>query len=220
MPHHATALHAGCASAQPLQYLGRCAVLLVTAHHLDARPAVGVHTNGAGAQYVQQVVAGEHARYQALLGVHVLHGAVVLRVERFPVVKMLFARSNGAVVCLQPAAANQQQIAMEEARLAFTQARGGCLCALVHIALQLHKSLSHGVGAGFRALFALHHAQRNAVHQQHYVRNDEGLHTARRVYAELVDGVKRVVLRVRKVNQLHHWVRLARSFVYIHLRFE
>ena len=63
VPHHTAAVRAGCSTTQAVQNFGRCAVLLVTAHHLDARPAVCVHKHCAGAQYVQQVSWGQHARY-------------------------------------------------------------------------------------------------------------------------------------------------------------
>ena len=45
-------------------------------------------------------------------------------------------------------------------------------------------------------------------------------YAAGRVDAELVDGVKTVVLEVRKINQLYHRVSLARGLVNIHLRLE
>ena len=90
----------------------------------------------------------------------------------------------------------------------------------LHIALQLHKGLLHGIGAGRSALLALHHRQRNAVHKQHNVRNDELLHAARRIDAELVDGVELIVFRVGEIDQLDHRVLLAGHFVDIHLGLE
>ena len=62
--------------------------------------------------------------------------------------------------------------------------------------------------------------QRNAVHAEHDVRDDAGLHTARRIDAELVDGVKLITLRMRKVDQLHDRIGLAREFVEVHLRLQ
>ena len=220
VPHHAAALGAAGTRAQPLQNLCRCTVLLVSAHRFDARAAVRVHKHRAGAQYLQQIGLGQHARHQPLLRVHARKQQVVLRVQRFPIVKMLFAGGDGAVVRLKPTTANQQQVAVKQARLALAQACRSSVSALVHVALQLHKGFRHGVGTGFRALFALHHAQRYAVDQQHDVRNDELAYAAGRVDAELVDGVETVVLGVCKVNQLHHRVSLARGLVNIHLRLE
>lgn len=72
----------------------------------------------------------------------------------------------------------------------------------------------------FRTLLALHHHQRDTIHEQHDVRDDEGLHAARRVDAELVDGVKLVVRRVVKVDQPHHRIGLARQLVALDLRLE
>ena len=220
VPHHTAALGAAGTRAQPLHYLCRCTVLLVAAHRFNARPAVRVHKHCAGAQDLQQVGASQHACHEALLRVHAVQCLVAQRVQRFPVVKVLFCGGNGAVVRLQPTTANQQQVAVEQARLALAQACRSSVSALVHVALQLHKGFRHGVGTGFRALFALHHAQRYAVDQQHDVRNDELAYAAGRVDAELVDGVETVVLGVRKVNQLHHRVSLARGLVNIHLRLE
>ena len=71
----------------------------------------------------------------------------------------------------------------------------------------------HRVGGVGVADLGLHHHQRNAVHEQHDVRDDAALHAARRVDAELVDGVEDVALGVREVDQLHHRVRLAGQFV-------
>ncbi len=49
--------------------------------------------------------------------------------------------------------------------IAFLQAGGFCLLAAAHVALQLHKGFLHRVGAGFRTFLALHHTQRNTVHE-------------------------------------------------------
>ena len=107
---------------------------------------------------------------------------------------------------------------MEQARLAFHQpiAFGGR--ALAAVALQLNEGFVHRVGAGRRTFLALHHRQRQAVHEQHDVGDDETAHATRCVDAELVDRVKAVALRVLKVDQLHHGVFLAGGLVHIHLR--
>src|SRR3546814_12612012 len=52
------------------------------------------------------------------------------------------------------------------------------------------------------------------------VRDDAALHAARRVDAELVDGVETVALRVHEVDQRHHRVGLAGDLVAVDLRLE
>ena len=223
VPHHAAALHGRLTSAQARHDFVGSAKLLVTAHHLDARPAIGVHKHRAGAQNLQQVAPGQHACNQLLLSIqrrHALAWRVRLRVQRFPCIKMLFARGDGAVIGLQPTTANQQQAAVKQARLALFQTCQLGIGAAAHVALQLHKGFLHRVGASLRTLFALHHAQRHAIHKQHDVGNDETLHAARRVDAELVDGVKLVVFGRCEVNQTNHRVALAGQLIHIHLRFE
>src|SRR3546814_17227359 len=71
-----------------------------------------------------------------------------------------------------------------------------------------------------RANRGVHHHQRNTVHEQHEVRDDAALHAARRVDAELVDGVETVALRVHEVDQRHHRVGLAGDLVAVDLRLE
>ena len=90
VPHHATALQRRLAAAQPLHHLARCAELLVAAHHLHPRAAVRVHAHRAGAQNLQQVAVGQHARHQLLLRVQAGQRRVVLRVQRLPAVEMFF----------------------------------------------------------------------------------------------------------------------------------
>lgn len=109
---------------------------------------------------------------------------------------------------------------MEQTRLALLQALLVRGLALVHVAPQLLEGLVHRVGAVGAALLALHHDQRDAVHEQHDVENDELLHPARRVDAELVDGEKAIILRIGEVDQLHHRILLATDLVHIHLRLE
>ena len=90
----------------------------------------------------------------------------------------------------------------------------------MHIALKLHKRFLHRVGTGLGALLAFHHRERDAIHEQHDVRNDERLHAARCIDAELVDGVKLVALGMLEIDQAHHRVALAGQFIRICLRFE
>ena len=122
MPDHAAALHGRGAGAQPLGNLVRRTKLLVAANHLDARPAVGIHEDGAGAQDLQQIAAGQHARNQLLLGVLPFAPGVVLRMQCLPGVEVFLARGDGAVIGLGAGTANEQQAAVEQARLAFLQA--------------------------------------------------------------------------------------------------
>ena len=109
---------------------------------------------------------------------------------------------------------------MEQARLAFLQPGGFGLGPAPHVALQLHKGFLHRVGAGGRAFLALHHRQRNAVHEQHDVGHHEFAHAARRGNAELVDGVEAVAFGVVEVDQPHHRVHLAGGLVHVHLRLD
>ena len=58
----------------------------------------------------------------------------------------------------------------------------------------------HRVGGRRVADLGLHHHQRQAVHEEHDVRDDELLHAARRLHAELVDRVKLISLRLPEVD--------------------
>ena len=82
------------------------------------------------------------------------------------------------------------------------------------------EGFGHRVGAGRPTLLAFHHRQRDAVHEQHDVRNDELLHAARRVDAELVDRQEVIVLRPVEINQPHHRVLLPGQFIHVHLGLE
>lgn len=62
--------------------------------------------------------------------------------------------------------------------------------------------------------------ERHAVHEQDDVRDDAGLHAARRVHTELVDGVEPVAPRVSEVDELNNRVRLARHLVDVDLGLE
>jgi hypothetical protein len=86
--------------------------------------------------------------------------------------------------------------------------------------LQLNEGFIHRVAAIGATLLAFDHHKRNAIHEQHNIGNDKAFHTARRINAELVDGVKTVALRIGKVDQLHHRVLLARHLIHINLSLE
>ena len=112
--------------------------------------------------------------------------------------KSALRRGDGAEVGLRPAGADQQQDRMKQAGLTLLQACRTVVSRRVAVTLQLHKGLVHGIGAGRAADLALHHRQGNAVHKQHNVRDDELLDAARRIDAELVDGMESVVFRDRR----------------------
>ena len=78
----------------------------------------------------------------------------------------------------------------------------------------------HWVGRVWIPDLGLHDDERDAIYEQHDVGDDEALHAARRIDAELINGVKPIALRACEVDQLHHWVRLARHFVVIDLGLE
>jgi hypothetical protein len=78
----------------------------------------------------------------------------------------------------------------------------------------------HRVGSVRITDLCLDDDQRNAVHEEHDVRDDAALHAAGRVDAELIDGMEDVALRMGEVDELHHRIGLARELVHVHLRLE
>src|SRR5690606_36067170 len=124
MPHHTAALGGGFAGTEALDDLAGCAELLIAADHLHAWSPVGVHEYRTGTQDLQQVSLVQHPGNQLLLGVQSFQSGIILRVERFPRIEMLFARSDSAEVGFQPVAANQYQVAIEQPWLAFLKAGG------------------------------------------------------------------------------------------------
>ena len=220
MPHHAATRFGSLPGTQTLNNFISRTELLIPTHYFDARPAIGIHEYTGGAQHAQQIGFIQHAIDHLLLLVHALGNAVRLRPLGFPGVEVFITRSDRAVIGFHAAAAYHQHIAVKQTRLALFQTllMGGL--ALVAIALQLLKSFRHRVGAGRPAFFAFHHCQRDAIHEQHNIGNNELLHAARRVDAKLIDSEKMIVLRVHKVDQLHHRVLLAIHLVHIYLRLE
>lgn len=72
-----------------------------------------------------------------------------------------------------------------------------------------------GIGVAY---LGLDNDQRDAVHEQDNVRDDAALHTARRVDAELVDGVESVLLGVSEIDELDDRVGFAGDVVTVYLR--
>lgn len=62
--------------------------------------------------------------------------------------------------------------------------------------------------------------QWDAVHKKNNVENDTALHAAWGVDTELIDRVKNVSLRMRRVNELHHRIGLTRDLVDVRLSLE
>ena len=144
---------------------------------------------------------------------------VLLREDVLPgVEELLVGRSDRAEVGLVAAGADQQLIREEQPRLAFPQPGLLRLLSLVAVAHQLLEGFVHRVGGEVVGVLALDHHQRQAVHEQHDVGDDEVLARSRRVDAELVDGEEVVPLRVLEVDQLDVRVLLAGDFVDIDLR--
>ena len=133
---------------------------------------------------------------------------------------MFVAGSDGAEFGLLAAGANQQQVGVEQARLAFAQAGSLRFRTSVAVAQQLDERLIDRVRRVRIADLRLNHHQRDAVDEEDNVRNDATLHAARRVDAELIDGVESVALRMREVDQLHDRVGLAGDLVHVHLGLE
>nr|WP_281719490.1 hypothetical protein [Nitrosomonas nitrosa] len=106
MPDHAAFFLGSLAVAQPFDDFVRGAELLVTAHHLDARAAVGIHEHAARAQHAEQIGLVQHAVDQLLLLVHSFSGTIRLRPLGFPGIKMLFAGRDRTVIGLDAAATN------------------------------------------------------------------------------------------------------------------
>ena len=134
--------------------------------------------------------------------------------------EVLVPRGDGAKLGLLAAGTNQQKIRVEEPRLALAQASLEGLVATVAISQKLLESCVQRVRRVGVADLGFDHHDRDAVHEQDDVRDDAALHAARRVDAELVDGVKLVAFRVREVDEPHHRVGLAGHLVAVDLGLE
>lgn len=130
----------------------------------------------------------------------------------------LFVRgSDRADVGLFAAGADQQLVRVEQLRLALSQSRLLRLLPLVAVPHQLLERLEHRVRREHVCFLALDHCQRQAVHEQHDVGDDEAFGRSRCVDAKLVDGVELVSLGMLEVDQLDVRVLLAGQFVGIDL---
>lgn len=67
---------------------------------------------------------------------------------------------------------------------------------------------------------SFHHHQRNTIHEQHNVRNDELFALSGRIDPELVDRLKHIAFRMREVDEFHHWIWLTRQLSYVDLGLE
>ena len=106
----------------------------------------------------------------------------------------------------------------EQFRLAFPQAGLLRFFPLIAVAHQLLEGFVHRVRREVVGVLGLNDRQRQTVHKQHDVRDDEVLDRPRRVDAKLVDGEEVIPFRVIEVDQLDIRVLLAGDFVDIDLR--
>src|SRR3546814_6300400 len=115
---------------------------------------------------------------------------------------------DGAELATFAAGPHQQQVAVEQPRFALAQAGVLRFRAAVAVAQQLLDGGVHRIGRGGIGNLGFHHHERNNVHEQYDVRDDAALPAARRVDAELVDGVETDALRVHEVDQSNYRVGL------------
>ena len=184
MPHHAAApvvfavLLAGFAILQALYRLVHRPKLLIAARQLDGL-AVDLHEQREVANDVQQIGFVEHSGHQALLLRQVgnvqrrRHVLFTRWGDSFPAGKVLEQAANRANAGLVEAGAYQQLAGGKQRLIALVVLHLLVGVALVAVAAQLVDGL--GQRLGNRRAFALHHHQRDAVHQQHQVRHDECL---------------------------------------------
>ena len=122
VPDHTALLRRGLTMTQALGDLVGGPELLVAAHHLDAWAAIRIHEHRGGAQDIQQIGLAQHAVDQLLLLAHTLSGFIRRRPLRLPGVEVFITGGDRAVVGFQATAADQQQIAVEQTRLALLKA--------------------------------------------------------------------------------------------------
>ena len=91
------------------------------------------------------------------------------------------------------------------------------LFPLVAVTHQLLERFEHRVRREAVGFLAFDHGQRQAVHEQHDVRDDEFLGRSRCIDAKLVDSVKLVAFGVLEIDQLDVRILLAGLFVGIDL---
>ena len=126
------------ASTEPLDDLPGSAVLLVTADDLDTLTCICIHKSCAGAQYIKQRRWGQEPLDELfLLSLTPKRRGVVLigfRPNVLPGVKVLVARCQGSELGLFATRTHQEQIRVEEPRLALAQTRIDSLGTTIAVA--------------------------------------------------------------------------------------
>lgn len=133
VPDHAAPFFRAFAATQAFHQFVGGPELLVAADHLDAWSVLGIHEDQAGPHDLQQVAFVEHSANELLLLAQSLSGVVGLGPLRFSGIEMLLAGGDGAVVGLDAAGANEEEIAVKEARLALAVALAGGVLAAVQV---------------------------------------------------------------------------------------
>ncbi len=225
VPDNARAAFGCCAGTQAVEDAARGAVLLVAANDFDAAAGIGVHEDGRGAQHIEQSIGRKQALNQPLLIAFDAErrrvcAAGFVRQMSFQEWKCSCAGGDGAELGFFAASADEQQVRVEEARIAFEFSGGNGVGAGIAVAFELGVGGLHGVGGVGVADFGFDHHERDAVDEENDVGNDAGFGSAGRVDAELVDGVEGVALRVGEVDELHDGIEFAGEFVAIDLGFE
>ena len=206
MPDDAAALAGALAFQQSLDGQLDGAELLVASDDLDGLALVVGRKEREGADEVEQVVAVEHPGHESLLVVGAA-AAVVQIIHRSgirvgPAVEIFLAvGGDGAELGLLPAGGDDELVVIEERCTAF--ALGAALLAVA-------QQLVDGFGDGLLDLgrLALDHHHRQAVQEQHDVRDDVVL-GAEDAHLELADGDEAVVVPVLEVHEAHRRAFLA-----------
>ena len=184
-----------------------CPELLVTPHHLDGLALVVDRKQREGANQVEQIAGIQHPRHQTLLIVWASRPMLQI-VHRpgigvGPAVEMLLTvGGDGAEFGLLPTGRHHELAVVEENRasLAFG-------LPLLAVAQKLIDGLRDGLLHLGR--LALDHHHRQAVQEQHDVRNDVVL-GSKDANLELADGDEAVVVAVIEVDEAHRRAVLAR----------
>ena len=112
MPHHTGPSFRRLAPPQTLHDFSRRAVLLVATHDLHPPPAVGIHEDRAGAQYIEQDRRCQQALNQFLLLALYAErwrvGAPRFRPDILPRIEVLMTRGDRAELGFLAAGPNQQ----------------------------------------------------------------------------------------------------------------
>ena len=179
MPNNAGAIIRRLASAKPVDDFADGSILLVTSDHLHSGLA-GVHEQRAGPHEIQQRLFRQHPLDEHFLLPFFVERRLVLpellREDVVPRKEELFVgRSDRAELSFVAAGADQQLIGVEQSWLAFSQPFVFCLFSLIAVPHQLPERFLHRVGREVVGVFAFDDHQRQTVHEQHDVRDDEVL---------------------------------------------